>query len=191
MTVHYETLNPAVHEIRLLTLQPGAWNDKVCCELTTRSLDSQPNYEALSYVWGDATLRGEVKVCGAWVSVTVNLESALRRFRLSQAPRSLWVDGLSINQRNLDERSSQVALMGRIYTQCQKVLIWLGDEGDMPLDAHMLPDMHIAHPAEVISTFTKHIESENIQQVLPLIPDHALQPVANVRIYRNFLSYVT
>lgn len=40
----------------------------------------------------------------------------------------LWVDALAINQIDIEERTSQVKLMGNIYQSCEKVLVYLGDE---------------------------------------------------------------
>ncbi|KAJ4424653.1 hypothetical protein N0V82_000581 [Gnomoniopsis sp. IMI 355080] len=42
----------------------------------------------------------------------------------------LWVDAICINQADLDERASQVALMARIYSECERTIIWLGPEDD-------------------------------------------------------------
>jgi hypothetical protein len=43
-------------------------------------------------------------------------------------PTELWIDAICINQRDMDEKSTQVSMMGRIYSQTQKVIIWLGPE---------------------------------------------------------------
>lgn len=40
----------------------------------------------------------------------------------------LWVDTLCINQTDLQERSHQVNMMGKIYSKADRVLIWLGEE---------------------------------------------------------------
>lgn len=38
----------------------------------------------------------------------------------------IWLDAICINQSNLVERQSQIAGMGEIYSQCWRVVIWLG-----------------------------------------------------------------
>lgn len=143
-------------QIRLLTIQPGEPEDDIQCSLTTVSLDDQPKYEALSYVWGDPTdtrnifvqvfaksdkiskafrglhLRGWPRR-GAALPVSQNLFKALRCFRRRDKRRTIWVDAVCINQQDLAERSSQVLLMGRIYRQCEVCQIWLGDADDVPL----------------------------------------------------------
>lgn len=49
----------------------------------------------------------------------------------------IWVDAISINQEEFVEKSTQVSLMGQIYQQASKVLIFLGDAaegGDYAMD---------------------------------------------------------
>jgi len=46
-------LNPERNEIRIAILQPGNWDDEILCSLKTVSLDDNPKYSTLSYVWGD------------------------------------------------------------------------------------------------------------------------------------------
>lgn len=92
------------------------------------SLDDNPVYETISYVWGDGKVRKPIVVNGSRIEVTVNLFSALRRFRRPDTPRVLWADAVCIDQGDKNERSSQVRLMGRVYEECWQVLIWLGEE---------------------------------------------------------------
>ena len=41
----------------------------------------------------------------------------------------LWIDQICINQDDVHERNEQVALMHRIYSKAENVVIWLGEEG--------------------------------------------------------------
>jgi hypothetical protein len=41
---------------------------------------------------------------------------------------TLWIDAICINQRDMQERSSQVKEMGRLYSGAQCVYCWLGCE---------------------------------------------------------------
>ena len=52
-----------------------------------------------------------------------NLEAALRRLRLADRPRTLWIDAVCINQGNDDERAQQVGHMRDIYSYAKRVLI--------------------------------------------------------------------
>jgi hypothetical protein len=62
--------------------------------------------------------------------VTTNADLALRRFRYPQSDRILWMDQLCIDQDNLQERSEQVNLMWKIFSQADTVLMWLGPDSD-------------------------------------------------------------
>ena len=44
--------------------------------------------------------------------------------------RLLWVDALSINQTNLEEKAQQVAMIGKIFQQSVRVLAWVGEHLD-------------------------------------------------------------
>ncbi|ETS86903.1 hypothetical protein PFICI_00731 [Pestalotiopsis fici W106-1] len=124
----YSALEP--QHIRVLKLEPSAERDAIItCSLSVISLSENPTpqYEALSYVWGDFTERHEIQLDGLPTPVTMNLWTALRYIRLPDAPRTLWIDAVCINQSDVQERNAQVRQMGRIYSQASHVLIWLGD----------------------------------------------------------------
>lgn len=65
-------------EIRVLTLHAGEVTDSIVCSLQVAVLDERPEYEALSYTWGDPNVTEKICVDGVEVDVTVNLEIALR-----------------------------------------------------------------------------------------------------------------
>jgi hypothetical protein len=46
--------------------------------------------------------------------------------------RTLWIDAVSTNQEDLQERGHQVQIMGDIYATAQGVIVWLGpvDQGN-------------------------------------------------------------
>ena len=139
----YNKLDPQRREIRLCTLQPGSGDNPVNCTLTTVSLDGKPRYEAISYVWGDASTRQEIIVDSKSLLVTVNLHTALRYLRWKDRPRVLWADAICINQQNIDERSSQVSFMDNVYREAVEVQVWLCEEKEVipkkPLDPSNLP----------------------------------------------------
>ena len=89
------------------------------------------DYAALSYVWGNENLTSTIIVDGREIQVTQNLEVALRALRERQHFEErfkLWVDALCINQRNYEERASQVKKMQNIYGNAWMVITWLGNE---------------------------------------------------------------
>jgi hypothetical protein len=122
----YEPLLYASAYLRVLTLHAGNVLEPIRCTLRTVSLDEKPSYDALSYTWGDPTATKSIQVDGVSIQVTSNLEQALRHMRDRKADLVLWVDAICINQLDTTEKSHQVALMGRIYSECAQVRIWLG-----------------------------------------------------------------
>ncbi|KAL8926894.1 MAG: hypothetical protein Q9208_002703 [Pyrenodesmia sp. 3 TL-2023] len=125
---HYEALsNP--RRIRLLKLLPASSrSEDITCTIDKACLDDDVQYEALSYTWGDATQRSELHSNGEVLSITCNLDTALRHLRHSLAPRILWVDAVCINQSDTEERNQQVALMRDVFTKASQVIAWLGEE---------------------------------------------------------------
>ena len=65
-------------EIRVLTLHADDVLNPIVCSLQVAVLDERPEYEALSYTWGDPDVRETICVGEVEVDVTVNLERALR-----------------------------------------------------------------------------------------------------------------
>jgi hypothetical protein len=111
---------------RIFTLEPGQKSHILQGTLQTHLLNSAPEYEALSYVWISSS-RDKSMICnGHEFKITDSLDVALRRLRLSDKPRSLWIDQICINQESIDERNVQVGLMGLIYSKAVMVNAWLG-----------------------------------------------------------------
>jgi hypothetical protein len=129
-----------VRDIRLVIIYPGV-EEEIKCSLTPWSLDDQPRFIALSYVWGDPALVEEVICDNATLPVTKNLKTAMRSLRHATEGRTFWIDAICINQKDTEERNRHVRSMREIYSSAQEVLIWLGPESaDSPI-AFELMDM--------------------------------------------------
>ncbi|KAF4452564.1 HET-domain-containing protein [Fusarium austroafricanum] len=118
--------------IRVLRLHPAPRSEsQLRCSLVPVSLDEKPKYWALSYTWGtDGPSIPIFCVDGptiALLRITPNCASALKHLRDDKEERTLWVDGICIDQTSLEERSTQVALMGEIYRNTDRVVVWLGE----------------------------------------------------------------
>ncbi|KAF1991317.1 HET-domain-containing protein [Aulographum hederae CBS 113979] len=91
-------------------------------------------YEALSYVWGSRYGTEPIQCEGKRLLVTPNCESALRHLRKKASPRVLWIDAICIDQEenpaSVEERNSQVALMGEIYKSAVRTIFWFGHGND-------------------------------------------------------------
>ncbi|RFU32262.1 hypothetical protein B7463_g4088, partial [Scytalidium lignicola] len=118
-------------EIRLVDLLPspnGVDDPFISCDIRVVSLSDGPQYEALSYVWGETSApKIPISVAGSEIKVTKNLHTALRHLRLQNTSRTLWIDQLCISQWDLDEKASQVRLMRHIYSNCSCCLAWFGE----------------------------------------------------------------
>ena len=73
----YEPLDPAKSEIRLLTVVSKP-DEPLRCILRKHSLDENPIYFALSYVWGNPSNTKPIIVDGCVFGATINLVEALR-----------------------------------------------------------------------------------------------------------------
>lgn len=127
----YGPLISSQKQIRVLTLQASLnVGDPIQGTVSVISLDSNPAFSALSYVWGDPNVTTEITLDGAPIQVTSNLASALRHIRKAFGEIVIWVDAVCINQKDYNEKGQQVQLMGEIYKKAEQVIGWLGPEQD-------------------------------------------------------------
>jgi hypothetical protein len=142
-------------EIRLINILPKSRVEGIACELQVVKFRDNPKYIALSYTWGSPTwLTNEgaedtsskpsrLIVCKAksdsptklnqllyQITVTENLYTFLLRARddESHALGPYWIDAICINQKDSEERTRQVNIMGAIYRSADIVYAWLGEE---------------------------------------------------------------
>ncbi|KUJ08711.1 HET-domain-containing protein, partial [Mollisia scopiformis] len=113
---------------RLLKILPGLEHAVIKCELEVVDLESRPRFEALSYVWGNPNPPNTIECNNQPHSVTPNLALAIRRLRMPDGTRVVWIDAICVNQEDLNERSQQVQLMREIYSQAWRVVVWLGED---------------------------------------------------------------
>lgn len=129
----YEKLDRECKQIRVLRVLPGTSDGPIECLVQHISLlgDSVPRYDAASYVW--SLIKGDpvcLKLDGKAISVPPAAEDVLRNLRDPAKERVLWVDAICINQEDMVERASQVALMGEVYSRTTCTVIWFGAADD-------------------------------------------------------------
>lgn len=73
----YEKLDHSKRQIRVVHILPGSWTEPISCGLEVVSLDDNPAYEALSYVWGDPDIAVPIILETCKFQVTTNLCAAL------------------------------------------------------------------------------------------------------------------
>lgn len=135
----YQPLNRDCNEVRVLRLFGLGEDGLLHGELEVVSLlaDTRPNYEAISYCWGEISGRGCMLLNDIVFEAPASAIKVLKQFRPKefsrQEPRILWIDAVCINQSDIEERGHQVGIMGQVFQSCQQALIWLGDsDGDVP-----------------------------------------------------------
>ena len=94
--------------------------------------------------------------------ITDNLAAALRRLRLFDQPRTLWVDAICINQADSVEKAQQVAQMADTYAYAVCVVAWLG-EGDCKASLDVAEVADLAQRAEEIGL---NVPSDHNRQVI-------------------------
>ncbi|KAI2479831.1 HET domain containing protein [Pyrenophora tritici-repentis] len=139
------------------------------------------DFAALSYVWGDENNRREILVNSHTVSVTANLEAALREFRKGcefSGHFKLWVDALCINQKNLVERAHHVGMMRDLYGSAWSVFAWLGKEEHHSTSAiQLLSDLAAFKEAGCVDEMKAHLSSDPLSCGVPHWP--ALEALMN------------
>ena len=127
--MHYPVLSGA-KSFRLLTIMPGFREENIATRIFTAELPVVPgkmlHYDALSYVWGNQADKRQISCNGQSIEVTQNLHSAFVQLRSEHDEHVIWIDQLCINQDDPEERSREVAIMGQIYSQAKRVIVWLG-----------------------------------------------------------------
>ncbi|KAK2765753.1 heterokaryon incompatibility protein [Colletotrichum kahawae] len=120
-----------ITDMRLLTLEPGGYDDPVCGILNLTTTSGFLEYDAISYTWAgedeNMDRSGHITLNSQGFAVTQNCEAALRRARSRSGPKAVWIDAICINQEDIRERGHQVRLMQQIYSRADSVLIYLGE----------------------------------------------------------------
>lgn len=124
----YEPL-PGGRYIRLLQVKKSRGRDDVEYQLHTMSLDhpfAGYVYRAISYAW-DGQVPDRFIVCsGKKLAVTQNCETILRQMR-RHAKLLMWIDAVCIDLSSVNEKSTQIPLMSKIYRRAFVVHIWMGE----------------------------------------------------------------
>lgn len=98
-------------------------------DLFSVPLDKTPPFIALSYIWDDQPRDQTLFVNNSVLKVIRNVHTMLPYLVRNTEDHCLWIDGVCINQDDVEERSLQVPFMAEIYNHAAFSLIWLG-KGD-------------------------------------------------------------
>ncbi|RDL33032.1 uncharacterized protein BP5553_08471 [Venustampulla echinocandica] len=109
-------------------LSPSQEPEIIYADLRVIDLESQPSFAALSYVWGAYAPEPHTISCSnCKIPVTANCYSALLHLRKRLGRFTIWIDAICIDQNSDAEKSQQIPLMNRIYSDAKAVYVWLGD----------------------------------------------------------------
>lgn len=101
------------------------------CQLKTTNRNTQIEYTALSYTWGEQHdnewyNHGHFIQCnGISLRVTSNCLKALWLLRDTGFTGALWIDAICIDQNNVEERSAQVAQIGSVFSRAKDTVVVL------------------------------------------------------------------
>lgn len=140
---------PTTRSIRLLHFHEDEYyftsqfRTQKICTVEAFPLDQAPPYLTLSYCWSSPRMDLETieayKEEREWIvldpdqqnsrmKVGRNLYEALERItKTSSTTRYIWIDAFCINQMDDIEKESQVSFMDEVYSNCQRVVVWLGE----------------------------------------------------------------
>ena len=73
---------PSTSSVRIIYLLPAEnADDQLECRFVETTLESNLQYNAVSYVWGSEANPSKIFCHGGYLPITRNLDAALRRFR--------------------------------------------------------------------------------------------------------------
>lgn len=123
----------------MLQVQPGHKDDVIQADFlivrladrtSQERIESEPPvpYETISYTWGDSTASDDILIGGDRLRAPASAIQVLRGLRSPTVSKKFWIDAICINQDDSDERAQQVAMMGDLYMDSTRTVIWLGQE---------------------------------------------------------------
>jgi hypothetical protein len=188
----YAKLDSPTDTIRLVRMDSTSALLEAPIRVTTRTVRLQDNipYAALSYTWGnpfgvfhsqkdrDTAPRTDIPIIcdGKVLEIGENLYRFLCRWRQAlgvsqqssmpedaQPPEEFWIDAICINQQDVEERSSQVSIMGDTYTKSAKTCVWLGEEVEFSREAiYILRTLVTQVDTESLMTREQNAPLENL-----------------------------
>jgi hypothetical protein len=182
MTYQYFRIGP--RSIRVLELQPTAdeasdlqgilheaslgASDPFINSLFQQDKAYQLAFDAISYCWEGQTPDQHYRILlgGQVLLITKNADVILRKLRLSNEARTVWIDGICIDQKSIPEKNEQVPLMAEIYSRARSVQVWLG-----PSDESVKRIFHKFRSEEIL------MRMQNRASLVDTKPDQAHQLV--------------
>ena len=130
----YQSLAPNTRSFRLLRL--SRVDGLLQCTLEIHSLDNQPTYDAVSYIWGNTDpayslkTADSAKIADRWLPIRKSAKNLIRELSPLEGTRYLWIDAICINQDDQPEKHGQLRMMRDIYENSSQTIACLGDSVD-------------------------------------------------------------
>jgi hypothetical protein len=127
--------------LRIINLLPQQPDGYIRCTIRHDSLRPNLRFSAVSYEWGiNRSQMRRIYVNDQPFEIHHNLFMFLTSL-LQHSPNegydSLWIDAISLNQQDIEEKNHQVQQMKQIYQAATNTLVWLGPadrDSDLLLD---------------------------------------------------------
>jgi hypothetical protein len=167
----YQALKQNVDCTRFVKIEPEE-NDKepIVCTLVHIAFGERPKFQALSYMWGDEHAKESIILDGCEFAVRKNLRDALGHLRKRARDTLLWIDALCINQRDMEERNTQLRMMSQIYFRASTVVIWLGKK--YLKYQEQLSELKSCQPSAPLSADLDLVSEHNTKQEASRLVDH-------------------
>ena len=130
--------------IRLLKIKvEESTPTQATCDFIEVDIDNSPPYEAISYCWGPTPLDQPFRLYlssspGTHIPLTRNAHEALRALTPIDGLRLFFLDSVCINQDSTFEKTQQLQLIGKVYSNAQKVVVFLGSQSEDPRAVYFL-----------------------------------------------------
>ncbi|EME83958.1 uncharacterized protein MYCFIDRAFT_214556 [Pseudocercospora fijiensis CIRAD86] len=156
----YEPLGDA-NEIRLVFIRKsnftGEW--QLAYHIVHARIDS--DYTAVSYTWGDPNRSRWIHCNQKLIRVPLNCEDLLKSLADADIPGPFWIDALSIDMDNIEERNEQAGRIADIFIKASRTVVYLG--------------RHDSHSARVVQLMPESSNDDNFitSELNPEDEDHA------------------
>ncbi len=163
-------------QIRIFTLFPSiSRGSKLRGRLRVVDIDSDVQYDALSYVWGAYDSSGCVIIDGSACATKCPPSKVFsKHLRRRDKERSLWIDAVCIDQKHDAEKNQQVKMMGDIYRRCNSDLAWLEDppnaDEDYWMDAVCPKNRRVQDSSSESSTSSRQSDQSGWFSRFPRLP---------------------
>lgn len=128
---------PQGNYIRLLEVCQDSLSHELVCKFNIVRLDDcRHKYTAISYAWENQAPVSRIRFSnGQSIPLSLTLSTLFDSLRKNYRSFTLWIDAICINQKDTAEKSSQVRLMGQVYSCAEQLLLWLGESNRETQDA--------------------------------------------------------